>query len=191
MSVLDAGLRRLYQRLAETGLPIMVGGSVAAMWYGEPRSTLDIDVILRAGPSDADRLASAFPEAEFYVPPAEAIRRELGRAREGQFNVIDLTSGLKADIYVAGDDPLIAYGFAHTRQEEVAGLTLNLAPATYVVAIKLRFYGLSQQDKHLRDVRSLLATSPELVDMERVAAWAKDYGVEEAWEACQTRSGEE
>lgn len=124
------------------------------------------------------------------MPPAEAIRRELGRAREGQFNLIDLTSGLKADIYVAGDDPLIAYGFAHARQEEVAGLTLNLAPATYVVAIKLRFYGLSQQDKHLRDVRSLLATSPELVDMQRVAGWAKDYGVEEAWEACQTRSGE-
>ncbi len=48
MSVLDPGLLRLYQVLASSQLPIMVGGSVAAIFYGEPRSTLDISVVVDA-----------------------------------------------------------------------------------------------------------------------------------------------
>jgi hypothetical protein len=191
MSTLDAGLRRLYQALVGTGLPVFVGGSIAAMWYGEPRSTLDIDLIVRAGPADAERIAGAYPEAEFYVPPLETLRAELARGSGGQFNVIDLASGLKADVYVAGDDPLIAYGFEEASPQDAGGLELNIAPATYVVAMKLRFYGISQQDKHLRDIRSLLAISPEQVDSEQVAEWARRYGVEDAWGQCQQRAGEE
>jgi hypothetical protein len=189
--VLDEGLRRLYDNLVGTGVPVLVGGSVAAMWYGEPRSTLDIDLIVRAEPDDAERLAAAFPEDAFYVPPLEAIRRELGRGRHGQFNVIDLASGLKADIYVAGDDPLIAYGFTHARLQGVGDVTLNIAPATYVVAMKLRFFGISRQEKHLRDIRSLLAVSADEVDTQRVSDWAREFGVEGTWRDCLTAPGEE
>lgn len=189
--ILSAGLRRLYQGLESIGLPLFVGGSVAAMFYGEPRGTLDIDVVIQAGPDDAQRIAAAFPAVDFYLPPPEVLRAELARGSSGQFNVIDFKSGLKADVYVAGDDPLIGYGFAEAITEEDEGLLLRLAPPTYVVAMKLRFYGLSKQDKHLRDVRSILEVSPELLDFERVGEWAQRYGVEEAWRDCQERAGEE
>ncbi len=191
MSALDEGLSRLYLNLVNTGLPVFVGGSVAAMWYGEPRSTLDIDVVIRASREDAERIGSGFPPEAFYVPPLEVIRAELGLKRGGQFNVLDLASGLKADVYVAGDDPLIAYGFEGATPEQVEGVTLNIAPATYVVAMKLRFFSISKQDKHLRDIRSLLAISPESVDFEWVRTWAESFGVADTWEECQQRRGEE
>jgi hypothetical protein len=191
VSGLDEGLRRLYERLVGTGLPVFVGGSVAAMWYGEPRSTLDIDLVVRAGPADAERFVAAFPPPGFYLPPLEVLREELARGSGGHFNVIDLASGLKADVYVAGDDPLIAYGFEEAAPRPYGGLSLTIASATYVVAMKLRYYGISRQDKHLRDIRSLLAISPAAVDMERVAAWARRFGVEAAWEACRRQPGEE
>ena len=101
--IVDEGLRRLHERLASTQLPMFIGGAVAAMWYGEPRSTLDIDVVLAAMSADAERIAGAFPPAGFYVPPLDVLRQGLARSHDGQFNVIDLVSGLKADIYVAGD----------------------------------------------------------------------------------------
>lgn len=170
---------------------MFVGGAVAAMWYGEPRSTLDIDVVIEATADDAERIAAAFPPAEFYVPPLDVLRQELAQSRDGQFNVIDLVSGLKADIYVAGDDPLIAYGFAHAVERELAGQRLRFAPATYVIAMKLRFYAVSHQDKHLRDIRSILAISPEAVDLAEVTRWAERSGVVEAWRRCQARPGEE
>lgn len=188
---LDAGLRRLYGRLLSTGLPVFVGGSVAAMWYGEPRSTLDIDLVVDASPADAERIAAAFPADAFYVPPVSVIREELRRGSAGQFNVIDLASGLKADVYVAGDDPLVAYGFAASVERSVGDLSLKLAPATYVVAMKLRWYAISHQEKHLRDIRGILALSPEAVDQDAVGGWARRFGVEAAWEMCQRRPGEE
>ena len=191
MTVLDQGLRRLYERLVDTGLPVLVGGSIAAMWYGEPRSTLDIDLVVQAGPADAERLAGAFPAAEFYVPPVEVIRAELRRGSAGQFNVIDLASGLEADIYVAGDDPLVAFGFQHAAPQDAGGFMLNLAPATYVVAMKLRFYAMSHQEKHLRDIRSLLALSPELVDIPFVDDWARRLGVGDVWLQCRASAGDE
>ena len=191
MSTLDAGLQRLYSTLASTGLPVFVGGSIAAMWYGEPRSTLDIDVVVKAEPSDAGRLAEAYTGGGFYVPPVEVIREELKRGARGSFNVVDLESGLKIDIYVAGDDALVAYGFEHARPATVGGATLNLAPATYVVAAKLRFYAISKQEKHLRDIRGILAISPELVDLEHVSAWAERFQVADAWESCRGAAGAE
>ncbi|MBL4846166.1 MAG: hypothetical protein JKY65_11615 [Planctomycetes bacterium] len=191
MSILNAGLRRLYENVAATGLPVFVDGSIAAMWYGEPRSTLDIDLVIRAGPDDAELFVTAFPEDSFYVPPVEVIRAELKRGSGGQFNVIDLANGLKADIYVAGDDPLIGFGFDKAVEQVTGGVTLNIASATYVVAMKLRFYGISKQDKHLRDIRSVLAISPDAVDMASVLEWATRFGVEDTWRACQESPGEE
>jgi hypothetical protein len=180
VTVLSAGLLRLYDRLVSSGLPYFVVGAVAAISYGEPRTTLDIDLTIQATPADAERIVAAFASAEFYV------RRE-----GGQFNVIDLTTATKADIDVAGDDPLIAFGFAHASERELGGHRLRIAPATYVVAMKLRFYGISRQDKHLRDVRSILAVSPEEVDVAEVTRWAERYGVADAWRECREHPGTE
>ena len=152
----------------------------------DPNPSLPVASLPLLRPKDAERIASAFPSESFYVPPLEVIRGEL-EGNGGQFNVIDLASGLKADIYVAGTDPLIAYGFAHAAPENAGKVTLNLAPATYVVAMKLRFYGLSKQEKHLRDIRSVLAVSPEAVDFQEVSNWAQRFGVAEVWKRCQER----
>lgn len=191
MNVLDEGLRRLHDRLVSAGLPVFVGGAVAAMSYGEARTTLDIDLIIQATSADTDRIVGVFPETEFYVRPVPVIRAELARREGGQFNVIDLTTGMKADIYVAGDDPLIAFGFAHASERDLGGHRLRIASATYVVAMKLRFYGISRQDKHLRDVRSILAVSPEEVDVAEVTRWAERYGAADAWRECREHPGTE
>jgi len=191
MNILDERLRGLYERLAGTGLPVFVGGSIAAMYYGEPRSTLDIDVVVRAGPNDLEKIEQAFPAKGFYRPPPEVIRAELELDRGGQFNVIDLASGLKADVYVAGSDPLITYGFQTATSRKIEGGTLNVASATYVVAVKLRFYTISKQDKHVRDIRNVLAVSPDAVDLEKVESWARQWGALDVWEQCLRHRGEE
>lgn len=185
MTTLHEGLNRLYLAAKSTQLPLFVGGSVAAMFYGEPRSTLDIDLVVQASTGDAQRLVNAFPADRFYVPPLEAVRAELRRSRGGLFNVIDLDSGLKADIYLAGDDPLIEFGLAHAVTHEVGTLALTVAPATYVVVMKLRYYAMNAQDKHLRDIRSLLHVSLDSVDLGEVESWVNRLGIGEAWSRCR------
>jgi hypothetical protein len=189
--MIDAGLVRLYGRFVAAGFPCFVGGSVAGMVYAEPRATLDIDLVVAAGPADAERIVAAFPAEGHYVPPLETLRAELAKGSRGQFNIIEFASGLKLDAYPAGNDPLIAYGFAHARTVTLAGTSIQVAPAVYVVAMKLRYHRMSGQDKHLRDIRAMLAMSPEACDRDAIAAWAGRDGTMVAWEACLAHPGEE
>jgi hypothetical protein len=65
------------------GLDYMISGSVAAMTYGEPRLTNDIDLVLALQPAAIPRLESAFPDDAFYRAPNEVLETELSRSRRG------------------------------------------------------------------------------------------------------------
>src|SRR6188768_2387305 len=60
-------LRRLAQILERLGIPYLITGSVATIYWGEPRLTRDIDVVVELGLPEARRLVREFPPPEFYV----------------------------------------------------------------------------------------------------------------------------
>ena len=181
MSPFTDSLLPLYTRLRDTQLPCMIGGSIAAMAYGEPRATLDIDVILAATDADASTILAAFDDPRYHTPPLETIQRELRRDCDGSFQILDRQSGLKSDVYVAGSDPLLRYGLDNAREVILGGGSVLLAPPNYVIAIKLRYFVTSGQEKHIQDIRNILRISPEEVDHNIVARWAQQYGAESAW----------
>lgn len=189
---IDPDLIRFWEWVDGTDLPVFIGGSVASSLWGEPRSTLDIDLIVAAEVEDAERLARSFPQERYYTPPVEVIRKELLRGSKGSFNVIDSQTSLKADIYPCGADELNRYGLTHAAVIDLDDLgAVRVAPPTYVIAMKLRYYGMSQQDKHLRDIRGMLMLSGDLVDHAVVEHWARESGTEAAWADCLARPGEE
>ena len=53
------------RRLEQAGLQYMITGGLAAILYGEPRLTRDIDLVLQISPEQVDRLPSVFPTPEF------------------------------------------------------------------------------------------------------------------------------
>ncbi|HEV8423245.1 MAG TPA: hypothetical protein VGQ40_07865, partial [Chthoniobacterales bacterium] len=64
-SMLEPDLIELFVRpLDELGIRYLVSGSVAAMLYGEPRVTHDIDLVVFLRHNDIARLPTAFPPPE-------------------------------------------------------------------------------------------------------------------------------
>jgi hypothetical protein len=163
--------------LERLGLPYCVTGSVAASVYGEPRLTADIDVVLLLKPQDIAALRKAFPEADYYSPPDEALRPELERG--GMFNLFHHASQFKADIYVAAGDPLHAWGLEHRRRIDIAGAGAWIAPPEYVILRKLQFFREGGSDKHLRDIRFILAATA--IDRFFVQAQVKRLGLQTQW----------
>ena len=49
-----------------SGLPYMVVGSFASGFWGEPRATYDVDVVISLAAADVPRLAGLFPSEQFY-----------------------------------------------------------------------------------------------------------------------------
>ena len=95
------GLFELLQKIVEAfehlHISYLATGSVAAMAYGEPRLTNDIDIVAEIDEQHIEGLLAAFPTNEFYIREEmikDAIRRH------GQFNIIHPASGLKVDVII-------------------------------------------------------------------------------------------
>lgn len=87
-------LADLVEKLDSRDLRYALVGSIATMSYGEPRATLDIDVVVALDASELDVVAGLFPPPDFYLSIDAA--REAVRL-QSQFNVIHPASGMKVD----------------------------------------------------------------------------------------------
>ncbi len=163
--------------LNDLDLRFMVTGSVATILYGEPRMTHDVDLVLELDVSSASDLASRFPIEDYYFPPIEVVRLEAARHQRGHFNIIHHKSGLKADIYLAGDDPLHRAALEAVNTVEIDGRTIPLAPPSYVIARKLQYFREGGSDKHLRDIRGMVQSLGDSIDRTQVEEFATMAGV--------------
>jgi hypothetical protein len=142
----------------------MITGSVAAIVYGEPRLTHDVDLVVALHESHLDALLASFPLEQFYAPPRETLQLELQRGARAHFNLIHHASGFKADCYLSGNDPLHHWGMAHRRKIDLTPQTaIWIAPPEYVIIRKLEYYREGESAKHLDDLRRML---PQLEDMD-------------------------
>ena len=169
-------------RLNSLDLPWMATGAIAAMIYGEYRVTNDLDVVVILDRGTMDRLPAAFPNEEFYRPPRDVLQVEASRTTRGHFNLIHLETGFKADIYLAADDPLDRWGFTRRQIVETAGGQIWVAPPEYVIIRKLEFYREGGSEKHLRDIRAMLAVTR--VERAFIEHETKQRGLLEQWQLC-------
>jgi hypothetical protein len=148
--------------LERLAVPYMVTGSIASMLYGEPRLTVDLDIVVELDATHAAAFLAAFPESEFYRPPLEVVQAEAARDSRGHFKLIHHATGAKADVYLAARDPLHRWGLAQRRRLTTATGAISVAPPEYVIVRKLEFWREGGSPKHLRDVRGMLAAGLEL-----------------------------
>lgn len=169
-------------------IPYMVTGAVAAVVYGEPRFTRDVDLMVDLHPGDADRLSAAFPGDTFYVPPREVIEAETRRAAGGHFNLIHHATALKADVYPAGADPLHAWAMARRVRHDVGGVPVWVAPMEYVILRKLGWHREGGSSKHLDDIRAMLRVSGAGLDRAALDDWLARLGLADVWRSVDENS---
>lgn len=180
-------LPTLVEPLNRAGWPYMVTGSMAVIAYGEPRLTLDIDLVLAIPAAALALLPALFPAPEFYCPPVEVLQVECSRGQRGHFNLLQVASGLKADVYPAGSDPLHRWGLEHRRRITVEGLSVAFAPPEYVIVRKLEYHREGGSEKHLRDIRSMLEVCGGSLDRGWLDRAIRDRGLGEFWEGLVAR----
>jgi hypothetical protein len=180
---------RLLQPLNSTQIPYMVTGGLAAIIYGEPRLTNDVDVVLRLEAGDAERLLAAFPGPAYYAPPLETVRAEAARPAHGHFNIVDVETSLRADVYCLGDDPLGRWAMERRRGITVADATIWVAPIEYVVLRKLEYYRMAASDRHLSDVAAMRRISGGIIDRPALAGWIERLGLDVEWRMTEPGSG--
>ena len=168
--------------LNRAGIEYMVTGGLAAVVYGHPRLTLDVDLVIRLSSREAAVLATLWPPDEFSFPPAEVIEEERTRSAHGHFNVIHHESTMRADVYLAGTDDLNAWALQHRVVRQVEGEAVQFAPIESVIVSKLRYFQMGGSDRHLRDIARMMEVSESDVDLPTLDRWIVQRKLGTEWE---------
>ena len=181
LQVLVAALERL-------GIEYLITGSIATTYYGEPRMTADVDVVVRMLPDQAPAFCRAFPAPDFYVD--EDAARAAAREHD-QFNIIHAASGLKVDVIVADDSSFNRSRFARARRvRPTAATQATFASPEDVIIRKLEYFREGGSDKHLRDIAGILKIDDARIDYAYIERWVAQFGLEAEWRAVRDRAGQ-
>ena len=162
-------------------IPYMVVGGFAAIFYGQPRLTIDVDIVVDMKWHHIEPLVAAFPIPDYYVSE-EGIRDSL--QRRYPFNVIQPTTGAKVDLVPLPRDPFTRAAFGRRQRleyDEAGHSAMFITPEDIIVA-KLVAYGKTGSDKHLRDAQSVLVMQWGELDLDMVRRGARASGVLEQFE---------
>ena len=172
------------------GVDWMITGGVAAIVYGEPRLTQNIDIVASFPPERAENCIAHFPVTDFYCPPADVLAQEAGRDASGHFSVLHLETDARADVYLAGKDSLARRGLNERRFIRLVGRDVPIAPPEYVILHKLRFRQEGASERHLRDVRAMLRVLGDSIDRAALERDVVAFGLTSAWDELE-RVGED
>jgi hypothetical protein len=178
--------RRILGALESVGIPYMLTGSFASSYHGTPRATQDIDLVIAPEGAQLLELARLFPPPDFYMDATAALR---AYDAEGQFNVVDLASGWKADLIIRRARAFSRTEFDRRIVVEFEGLHVPIATAEDVVLAKLEWAKLGESARQVEDAAGILRARWTELDARYLEHWVRELGIEREWEAALRSSG--
>jgi hypothetical protein len=190
MSIADLPtfLSRIVGLLRSSDIPCMITGSLVSSLWGDPRTTRDLDLVIEADEPPDDRIREfliACEDQGWYVSRGEALTPV--RPERRQFNVIDPTTGWKADVMWRRNRPFSSSEFSRRQTVEILGATVEVASPEDVVLAKLE-WAMSQESRQFDDAVSVLRTMASRIDREYLRTWGVELGVLGLLEAALTEA---
>lgn len=178
MSV-PAIFQRITAALDQAGIAYMLSGSFASAYYGAPRSTQDIDLVVEATPAQLRAFVQSLSLDDYYVDLDAALE---AHRRQSLFNVIDLTTGWKIDLIIRKTRAFSQEEFRRRQLVKLQGLALFVASAEDVIVSKLEWSKLAQSHRQIEDVAGILTMRWESLDRSYLEKWVRELGLKAEWE---------
>lgn len=173
-----AAVALVVRTFEDLGVDYLIGGSVASSVFGEPRQTVDADLVARLLGRHAEPLVQQLA-GEFYAD-LPAILAAI--QKQSSFNLIHLETMTKVDVFVSWRSAFGQSQFSR-RQKKTVGqfppLELYFASAEDTVLAKLEWYrkGGEVSDRQWRDLLGVLKVQAGTLDRKYLEQWAVDLGV--------------
>jgi hypothetical protein len=171
-------LAAIADRLEAAGIEYMVVGSVAGSFHGEPRTTIDIDIVIDPTAESLRRLVDSLPASDYYVSDTAAME---AFTRRTSFNVIEKATSGKVDLLVRRERPFSRLEFRRRLTAPLFGRPTPVATAEDTIIAKLEWAKAGESERQLRDVAGIIAVSGDAIDMSYLDEWIGKLGLEDVW----------
>ena len=174
----------MLEALEAAQVKYLIGGSVATAAWGEARTTQDLDVVVDLPVESMAALSEELAKRDMLVPPDIMLDLWLRPRGDLAINAIHWPSGYKAEFFMLRPEDEQRRAALERRVMADYGPPLGViwvhAPEDLIV-YKLRYFAISQQTKHVRDVSSILQTMDEELDWDYLNDWIARLGLEPQW----------
>lgn len=145
----------------------MLSGSVAMGVYILPRATRDFDFVVHLQAQDIDSFVANFQEG--YYCSADAVKDAI--SYPGLFNIIDHSSGYKADFIILKNDEFRQVEFKRKVEMEYFDKIVYLVSAEDLLISKLIWIQEFQSAIQVEDIKNLCQLNT--LDWEYIWQWVK------------------
>jgi hypothetical protein len=177
MSLLPV-LQRVTSALEHAGVASMLTGSFASAYYGSPRSTQDIDLVIAATPPQLRTFVESLPTSQYYADLDAALE---AHKNESMFNVIDMKSGWKIDLIIRKSRAFSQEEFSRRQRVTVQDVPLFVASAEDVIIAKLEWAKRAQSQRQIEDAAGILKLRWDLIDHRYLEKWIEQLGLAREW----------
>ncbi|CAN5694329.1 hypothetical protein BH10CHL1_BH10CHL1_03740 [soil metagenome] len=180
--------RLVLDTLEVVDLEYMIGGSIGLLAWGEPRTTRDFDVVINLPVEQIYAFSQELKKRNMLVP--WEVMLDLLMQPEGDLpiNAIHLDTAFKAEFFLLRpDDKFRATALTRRRRMDIGpplGKVYVHAPEDLII-YKLRYYQLSEQSKHMRDIASILEATGDQLDYRYLQEWIDYFCLSSAWYKAQ------
>ena len=160
-------------------IPYMLAGSFASTYYGDPRTTHDIDFVIAPTKTQLLDLVAGLDSDRYYVSDIAAVE---AWNRRGMFNVVLVELGWKVDLILCKDRDFSRSEFERRRRITVGGLEVWMATAEDTIVAKLEWARAGESERQVRDVVGILQVSDEALDRVYIERWVAELELDALWQ---------
>lgn len=180
---LTSFLQLIVRALHDADIPFMLTGSLAAAYYGAARATQDVDVVIESAPENLKQFVKAVGAAGCYVDLDTALS---ALQTGGQFNVVEPTTGWKADLIVRRTRPFSVSEFDRRQHRELLGIEIGLTTLEDLIIAKLEWSEMGDSELQRRDIRELVDLAGDAIDHSYLDLWIDALKLRAAWDRVST-----
>ena len=165
--------------LAGHAIPYMITGSLAVVFYGRPRYTHDLDIVLAVSRASIERLRGALKAlSKHFHLFVDLSSLDTVLASQQMISLLDHTSGMKVDLWILGQDPFAKEVFGRRLTKQVLKASIHFISPEDLILTKLVWSKQSESSRHLEDIYTVYEGQKGKLDEQYITKWAKKLSVE-------------
>lgn len=180
-----AFVRSVLDAIEAANVSYLIGGAVALAAWGENRTTRDLDLVVDLPFESMSDLSRELEQRDMLVPIDIMIDLALEDRADLPINAIHMFSGFKAELFLLKPGDVFREICLQRRQRVDFGPLVGevyVHSAEDLILNKLKYYRISKQPKHIRDIASIVLSQGATLDGDYIARWAEQLEVADIWQ---------